>query len=70
MCVIYLDEIPQFRRNDKNIRCEVHLAELLKLVIIHVDFLRRRMKRIVAKRTMKSNLRNSREEHRQTTFDY
>lgn len=50
MCVIYLDEKPQFRRNDKNIRCEVHLAELLKLVIIHVDFLRRRMKRIVAKK--------------------
>lgn len=68
--MIYLDEIPKFRRNDENIRREVHLAELLKLVIIHVDFLRRRIERIVAKRTIKWNRRNSREEHRQTTFYY
>lgn len=65
--MIYLNEIPKFRRNDENIRREVHLAELLKLVIIHVDFLRRRIERIVAKRTIKWN---SREEHRQTTFYY
>lgn len=56
--MIYLDEIPKFRRNDENIRCEVHLAELLKLLIIHVDFLRRRIERIVAKRTIKLKIYN------------
>lgn len=48
---MYLYKVAQLRGNDENVRGERHLTEALELLIVHVDLLRRRVQRVVAKST-------------------
>lgn len=44
---MYLHKVPQFRRNDENVRSERHLPKGLELLVIHVHLLHGRVQRVV-----------------------